>query len=110
MAATVISNTVAFGSMTNQTIARLISTNTALARLNEAVTTASSGFTGVAGTQFEAGSTPPNLFGVQPDPATPGQKGQDYSYAIAELQTAWNTFWTAALPYIEQLDNGALAM
>ena len=116
MAAILIANTMPFnfGQMTNQQVARIIAANTAMQRLNEAVATASSAFTGTAGTQFEVGNTDPanvvpNLFGVQADPANPGKSGNDYSYAIGQLSTVWQTFWTAAQPYLEQLDNGQAA-
>jgi hypothetical protein len=117
MTATIISNTPPYqwGMETNRTIGRLLNINQQLARLQEAVATASAGWTGVDGAQFEIGNTTngnsnQNLFGVVADPETPGAKGKDYSYAIGQLQTAWATFWTAALPYIEQLDNGVVTM
>jgi hypothetical protein len=111
MTATIISNSMqyTFGMMTNQAISRMIALNTTMARLNEAVATAASGFDGVAGTEYEIGPVP-NTFGVQPDPAAPGTKGQDYSYAIGQLATAWQAFWATAAPYIEQLDNGTPGM
>jgi hypothetical protein len=49
---------------------------------------------------------PPNNFGIQADPANPGANGEAYSYAVGQLAAAWATFWDAARPYIEQLDNG----
>jgi hypothetical protein len=118
MASTIISNTMqhTFGVMTNRLVSGLISADTAMRRLNEAIATASSGFTGTDGTQFEIGNTGAdavtnqNLFGVQADPAAPGTKGKDYSYAINQLDVAWETFWAAARPYIEQLDNGNIGM
>jgi hypothetical protein len=106
-----------FGQLTNQNVARLLSLNTALTRLHEAIATASSGYTGEPGTEFEIGNPnnggpfPPvaqNLFGVQAS-ATPGEQGQAYSYAIGQLFSTWETFWAAAAPYIEQLDNGTYA-
>jgi hypothetical protein len=112
MTATIISNMATFGQMTNTSVSRLIGLNTTLLRLKEAVATASSGYDGVPGTQFEApaGSmtptTSPNNFGVQPDPDEPGARGTDYAYAVNALTEQWQTFWTAAAPYIEQLDNG----
>ena len=102
MTATVISNATPFGAATNSMIAGLYSTSEAMARLQSAVATASSGFNGTPGTEFENGSN----FGVAADPAEPGKKGSDYSYAIDQLASQWNTFWTAAKPYIQQLDNG----
>jgi hypothetical protein len=101
MTATIISNTPPFGSMTNQSVAGLHTLNDALLRLQEAVATASSGYDGVPGTEYETDSN----FGVQPGD-TPGAKGTDYAYAVNSLTTAWATFWTAALPSIQQLDNG----
>jgi hypothetical protein len=103
MTATIISNTPPFGAMTNKTVSGLHSVNEAILRLQEAVATAASGFDGVAGTEYEGTST---NFGVVPDPAVPGAKGGDYAFAIDSMANAWRTFWTAALPFIEQLDNG----
>ena len=112
MASIVISNNVSFGQMTNQIVSRMTGLNSSMPRLQEAIATASSGYTGVPGTEFEAPTgnmtapTTSNLFGVQPDAETPGKKGTDYSYAVGQLQTAWAAFWTQAAPFIEQLDNG----
>lgn len=102
MTATVISNVAPFGAMTNNLTAGLYSADEVMSRLNAAVATAASGYEGVPGSEYEDGTN----FGVAADPATPGQKGQDYAYAIGELNTAWATFWTAAKAYVEQLDNG----
>ena len=116
MTAVVISNQTSFGSMTNQSVGRLISLHTTLERLKDAVATASSGYTGTPGTEFEAApgfAGPPgggNNFGVSPDPAEPGKAGTDYAYAVNQLTTQWATFWAAAQPYIEQLDNGTPSM
>jgi len=90
----------------------MISLNTSMQRLSDAVATASSGYTGVPGTEFEVavgGVSNPNItnnFGVQPDPANPGARGTDYAYAINQLNTQWIAFWAAAEAFIEQLDNG----
>jgi hypothetical protein len=111
MATTIITNTgpYTFGQLTNQNISRLISLNTNIGRLFEAIATASSGYDGVPGTEFEIGNPTntaiQNLFGIQAS-TTPGEQGSAYSYAVGQLHTAWETFWTAAAPYIEQLDNG----
>lgn len=117
MAATIISNMMpySFGQMTNQTVGRIISANTAVVRLAEAIATASAGFQGTDGTQFEMGNTDPkdqviNLFGVQADVNRPGEQGKAYAYAVNRLNDAWTTFWEAAQPYLEQLDNGQSAM
>lgn len=117
MTATIISNQFPYtwGQSTNQAIGKIVSLQQQLGRLQEAVATASSGWEGTAGTQFEIGNTTEttsnqNLFGVQCDPANPGAKGEDYSYAIGQLWIAWQAFWTAAQPYIEQLDNGVQTM
>jgi len=120
MTATIISNqgNYTFGAMTTQTVSRLIATHTQIGRLRDAIATASSGYEGTPGTEFEApqqggmmGSFPAtNLFGVQPDPAEPGRNGTDYAYAVNSLEAAWQTFWSAAEPFIEQLDNGGASM
>jgi hypothetical protein len=116
MTAVVISNMTTFGSMTNNAVGRLLSLNTTLERLKDAVATASSGYEGTPGTEFEAVSGVPgptsggNNFGVQPDPAEAGKQGTDYAYALNQLTAQWATFWTAAQPYIEQLDNGTQGM
>ena len=112
-----------FGSQTSQAVAKLVGLNTQLARLGTAISTASSGYDGVAGTQYEAAPTmgPPapapaamgqgqNLFGVIPDPEQPGKEGQTYSYAMGRLSEEWGKFWEAAKPFIEQLDNGQMSM
>jgi len=122
MTATIISTmgNYTFGAMTTQTVSRLIATHTQIGRLRDAIATASSGYEGTPGTQFElpTGSTATpqavpvgaNLFGVVPDPAEPGRNGTDYAYAVNSLEAAWQTFWSAAEPFIEQLDNGGSAM
>ena len=102
MTATVISNAAPFGAATNQLIAALFSSDEAIERLRAAVATASSGYNGEPGTEFEDGTN----FGVAAEPGIPGNKGKDYAYAINSLATAWATFWSAAKPYVEQLDNG----
>jgi hypothetical protein len=112
MAALVIPNMTPFGSMTNQTTSRLLTLNTTIERLKDAIATASAGYTGTPGTEFEAapmGSnmmTAPNNFGVQPDPETPGKNGTDYAYAVGVLTEQWALFWAAAEASINQLDNG----
>jgi hypothetical protein len=102
MTATIISNTPPFGALTNKTVAALHSANEAIARLQDAVAVAASGYEGTAGTEYEGEGT---NFGVVAGD-TPGEKGADYAYAIGQLANAWATFWTAASPAIEQIDNG----
>ena len=110
MTTTIISNYVSYGQMTNSMVSKLIALQTIVERLGDAVATASTGYTGVPGTQFEGspmggpGSTQ-NLFGVQPS-ATPGEQGEAYSYALGRIHEEWGKFWALAEPYIEQLDNG----
>jgi hypothetical protein len=116
MAALIIPSSTSFGGLTNQLVGRLISVNTNMERLQDAIATASSGYTGTAGTQFEAGSMggmggyQQNNFGVVPDAATPGKNGTDYAYAVDILAQAWATFWAAAEASINQLDNGQASM
>ena len=114
MAAIIIPNHTAFGAMTNQMVAKFAGLDSQIKRLSEAIATASAGYDGAPGTQFEASSgTLPgpshqnNNFGITPDPNTPGQKGQAYAYAVGRLHEEWNTFWTAAEPFIAALDNGS---
>jgi len=100
-----------FGALTNRLVGGMITANAQLERLHEAIATASAGYTGTPGTEFEVSNTigapsQANLFGVVPDPATPGQKGTDYSYAVGRLHELWVTFWTEAENYVQQLDNG----
>lgn len=109
MTTTIISNSASYGGMTNQAIAKLISLQTTLQRLADAIATASSGYEGTAGTEFESGGAQNNLFGVQPS-ETPGEQGAAYKYAMEALNGEWAKFWTAAEPYIEQLDNGTYSM
>lgn len=109
MTTTIISNSVPYGQMTNQSVAKLISLQTALERLSDAIATASASYEGVPGTQFEASLATPNLFGITPS-ETPGEQGTGYSYAMGRLHEEWVTFWTAAEPFIEQLDNGTFSV
>jgi len=117
MAALIIPSSTSFGGLTNTTVGRLLQINTSMERLKDAIATASAGYAGTPGTQFEAAmmmSGPgamntyagPNNFGVQADPAEAGKNGTDYAYAVNVLASAWATFWTAAEPSINQLDNG----
>lgn len=127
MSAIVISNGGAFGAMTNQVVARIVALNTSIGRLSDAIATASSGYEGIAGTEFEIGgksnsasaplpvrgpvmpsapSTAPSLWGVYADPDVPGKQGQAYSYAVGQLQLEWQKFWAEAERYIQALDNG----
>lgn len=115
MAAIIIPNGTSFGAMTNQVVGRLASLETTITRLQEGIATASSGYTGTPGTQFEApvpsasGAGPmmtTNNFGIVPNPDDPGKQGTDYAYAVEQLRVQWATFWEAAQPYIAQLDNG----
>jgi hypothetical protein len=114
MAALIIPNSTTFGQMTNSVVSRLAGLNTTLARLNEAVATASSGYSGVPGTEFEtpSGMMPYNAnnFGVQADASIPGANGTAYSDAVTELATQWEAFWALAAPLIKSLDNGQAAM
>jgi hypothetical protein len=70
-------------------------------RLQAAVATASSGYTGTDGTEFETDSN----FGVAPSD-TPGEQGKAYNFAVGNLANAWATFWTAANDSLKALDNG----
>jgi hypothetical protein len=54
---------------------------------------------------WQRGTGPFNTAGYTAD-RWPGQKGKDYAYAIGQLNAAWDTFWTTAKAYVEQLDNG----
>lgn len=118
MAAIIISNNqmqFPFGMQSNQAIGRLIALSQQMARLAEAVSTASAGFTGTPGTQFETGNIDPqynvpNLFGVQANTANPGEQGQAFNFAMGNLTEQWNTFWELAKNYIEALDNGQMWM
>jgi len=117
MAALIIPNSTTFGGMTNQTVGRLLSLNTTMARLQDALATASAGYVGTAGTQYEAGNMmapgntfTQNNFGIVPDATEAGKNGTDYEYAVNTLATAWATFWTAAEASINQLDNGGPSM
>ena len=115
MVSLVISNSATFGQMTNSVVSRISGVHTSILRLNEAVATASDGYTGTPGTEFE--TVPPstmtpltqNLFGVQADPNTPGVNGQAYADAVTALTAQWQTFWTAAQPFLKVIDNGTPA-
>lgn len=113
MAVTLISNSppYTFGQQSNQVISRLIGLNTQIVRVEDAIATASSGFTGTEGTEFEVQPinsltpTVPNLFGVVASDV-PGDQGKAYRFAFDSLNSAWAAFWAQARPFIEQLDNG----
>jgi len=113
MAALIIPNNTTFGSMTNQTVSNLLKMSTTMARLKDALATASAGYEGVAGTQYEAATmsmnTPftQNNFGIVPKVDAAGANGTDYEYAVNTLATHWDTFWAAAEAAISQLDNGS---
>lgn len=112
MAALIIPTSTPFGGMTNTTTSRLINLNATLARLADAIATASSGFEGTPGTQFEAAAMgvngfAQNNFGIVPDQSAPGANGTDYAYAVSQMVSQWETFWPLVEPYISQLDNGA---
>lgn len=102
MTTTVISSAASYGLLTNQTVADLYTVEEAIARLGAAVAQAEVNYEGAPGTEFEDGT----LFGVAADPASPGTKGNDYSYAVGVLKQHWDTFWTAAQGAITQIDNG----
>jgi hypothetical protein len=93
-------------------IGKMTSLQTQMERLKAAIATASSGFQGTPGTEFETPSTdaPNNLFGVVRDNDAPGIQGTNYSYAMGQLAASWDTFWATAEPYIKQLDNGQATM
>lgn len=117
MTSLVIPNQTTFGQMTNSVVSRLAGLNTTVLRLNEAVTTASAGYAGTPGTEFEAatmgmGMAQANNFGVQPDPnpANAGVNGVAYADAVTQLTAQWAAFWAAAAPFIRTLDNGMAAM
>ena len=105
MTSTIISNSAPFGALTNQAVADLHALNDMVTRLAAAVATAASGYSGTAGTEYEGNTN----FGVIAS-ATPGANGAAYAYAVAVLAGDWATFWTAALPSIQQLDNGSTAI
>lgn len=101
MTSVVVNGATPFGSMSNQMIENIWTVDESITRLSAAVAVAASGYLGTAGTEYETGTN----FGVVPS-STPGAKGGDFAYAVATLATQWNTFRTAALAAIEQLDNG----
>ena len=95
-----------YGTMTNQAVSKLIALQTTMERLKDAIATASAGYEGTPGTEFESGGLgTQNLFNVQASD-TPGEQGSAYTYAMGRLTEEWQTFWAAAEPFIEQLDNG----
>lgn len=103
-----------FGTMTLQAVSRLMSANAQMARLQDAIAQASDGYAGTPGTEFEmvvtggtgpVASTPSNLFGVMPSDV-PGENGLAYAEAATGMCAAWVAFWTAAAPFLKELDNG----
>lgn len=97
------------GQMTAAAIAKIVATNAAMARITEAIATASSGFEGTPGTQFEANDggfgTADNLFQALPSD-TAGEQGSNYRFAVESLNAQWQTFMDAAKDFIAQLDQG----
>jgi hypothetical protein len=101
MTAVVVSSTAPFGAMMSEAVAELIIAANKIARVNEAISNAASGYGGTAGAEYETGN-----FGVIPD-ATPGQQGAAWAYAGAVLAGNLATFMTANAGSIMLLDNGA---
>ena len=102
MTSIIVSNTPAFGAMSNQMVADARKVNDEISRLSAAVAAAASGFGGTAGTEYEGNAT---NFGVVAS-ATPGAQGAAYAFALNSLATNWATFWAANAAYINALDNG----
>jgi hypothetical protein len=103
-----------FGTMSTRLVTNLIAANASVARITAGMATASSGFTGTDGTQYEVSSSmppnpmaPPNLFGVVTEANSPGANGMAYENAMNTIETAWQTFWTAASAALQTLDNGS---
>ncbi len=101
--AIIVSGNVPFGAMSNQLVVNLNVVNEQINRLQAAAAAAQSGMPAPAAAALEGGN-----FGVVAD-ATPGDKGAAYAFALGTLNTAWQTFWTAALASITALDNGGQA-
>jgi X-X-X-Leu-X-X-Gly heptad repeat protein len=109
--------TYTFGAMTNKLVTGLIAANSSLSRLQSGMNTASSGYSGVAGTQYEVSGTtsgnptaPTNLFGVIADANAPGSNGITYQNAMDTIEAAWQTFWETASDALKTLDNGGTPM
>jgi hypothetical protein len=103
-----------FGVMSTRLVTALIQANASIARITAGMATASSGFTGTAGTQYEIGSNTPlnpqgptNLFGVIADANNLGANGVAYENAMNTIEAAWQTFWTDASAALQTLDNGS---
>jgi hypothetical protein len=113
MTTLVISANAPYGQMTSQMISKIMQVQAQMERLHDAIATASSGYTGTDGTQFEQSVTPTqpfsqNLFGVMPG-AVAGTEGVNYRFAVDSLYDQWKLFWAAAEPFVNQLDNGQQA-
>lgn len=102
MTAMIISNTAPFGALTNDVVAELFDLNEKITRLQAAISNAASGYTGIAGTEYEG-----NNFGVVSEPK-PGVQGSAYAVAAGTIINAWQTFWVVAVSAIEALDNGVI--
>lgn len=92
-----------FAQLANISVAQLFALNSSLARLQAAVDTASQGYAGTAGTEYEG---PTSAFGIVAG-ETPGAQGQAFASAVATIVQNWNTFWTAAQGAIDAIDNGS---
>lgn len=101
MSSVIVNGATPFGGMSNEMVRHIWAVDEAITRLAAAVAVAAAGYGGVAGTEYETGTN----FGVAPS-AVPGAKGADFAYAVNVLGGEWNTFKTAALGAINQLDNG----
>ena len=102
MSAIQVSNAAPFGAMSNQLVENFWAIDQAITRLQAAIASAASGFSGTAGTEYEGTAT---NFGVLAG-ATPGANGAAWSYAVNVLAGNWATFRATSLANIEAIDNG----
>lgn len=102
MTALVIPSNTSFGKMIGQLIANINAVNEEITRLQAAIATAASGYTGTDGTEFEGAG---NNFGVVAS-ATPGANGAAFRSAAGTINSAWATFMSTAQGAISELDQG----
>jgi hypothetical protein len=101
MTSVVVSNATPFGQMSNTMVENFWAIDQAITRLQAAIASASSGFAGTAGTEYETGSP----FGVVQS-STPGAQGAAWAYAVNVLAGNWATFRAVAIASIDAIDNG----
>jgi hypothetical protein len=101
MTAIIVNGSTPFGGLANAAISDLITAIRDIHRVNLAQAAAQNGAPSPLGAALEAGTN----FGVVPS-STAGAQGAAWSFALATLDNALQTFATANQASITALDNG----